>query len=170
VKRRGFTLIELVVSLSVVGVLTMAIGSSIVISTRTLPTANGFSEMQASAGRSLTLLGDDIRLATSVAAPDVRTLTLWIPDQTGDNAPETVEYQWSGSAGDSFTREFNGAGQNSLLSDIIDLEFIAIKGVGYRAGDRTSTPADRVRIDILAGTREAVEVSAEYRFFNTRMP
>lgn len=168
--RRGFTLIELVVSLSVVGILALAIGSSIIISTRTLPTADGFAEMQASAGRALTLLGDDVRLATSIAAPDVRTLTLTIPDQDGDAADETVEYQWSGSAGDSFTREFNGGGPNALLSDIIDLKFTAITTAGFTAGDRTSTPTDRVRIDVLAGKSESVEVSAEYRCFNARMP
>jgi len=89
-KRRGFTLIELIVSLSVVGILTMAIGSAIVLSMRSLPTPGGFSEMQAAAGRSLTILGNDIRLATAVAIPDFRTLTLTLPDRTGDAVAETV--------------------------------------------------------------------------------
>ena len=168
--RRGFTLIELIVSLSVVGILTMAIGSAIVLSTRTLPTPGGFSEMQAAAGRSLTLLGDDIRLATAVATPDVRTITLTIPDQTGDAVAETVEYQWSGVAGEPFTREYNGGGQNALLSPIIDVRFTPIQAASFDAGGRISQAPDRVRIEIQAGTTQTVAVSAEYRFFNTRMP
>lgn len=169
-KRRGFTLIELIVSLSVVGILTMAIGSAIVLSMRSLPTPGGFSEMQAAAGRSLTILGNDIRLATAVAIPDFRTLTLTLPDRTGDAVAETVEYQWSGVAGEPFTREFNGGGQSSMLSAIIDVRFTPLQQAGFDADGRASQAPDRVRIEIQAGTTQTVAVSAEYRFFNTRMP
>ncbi|MFI4873192.1 MAG: PilW family protein [Phycisphaerales bacterium JB061] len=169
-KRRGFTLIELVVSLSVVGILMTAIGSSIVISTKTLPTAGGFAEMQTAAGKSLTLLGNDIRLAGSVTMPNVRTLNLRLPDQDGDTSPEAVVYQWSGAAGTAFTREFNGGGQVNLLATVIDMKFTPIQSGSLVARGRTSSPADRIRVDISAGISEPVNVSAEYRLFNARVP
>lgn len=168
-KRRGFTLIELVVSLGIVGILATAIGSSITLSMRALPTSGGKPETQATAGRALQVIGSDVRLATSVSMPNVRTLTLTIPDQTGDNAAETVTYAWAGSTGDPLTRTYN-ADTATLLSSVIDAKFAGVKRASFTAEDHTVTPTDRVRVTLSVTAAEAVDVTAEFRVFNARTP
>lgn len=168
-RRRGFTLIELVVSLGIVGVLAMAMGSTIVLSMRALPTAGGGPETQASAGRTLQIIGSDVRLATAVSMPDVRTLTLTIPDQTGDASDETVTYAWAGTAGNPFTRTFN-ADTTTLLSSVNDMKFAAVTRSDIATDERTMSPTDRVRVTISISAAESTDVSAEFRLLNARIP
>lgn len=168
-KRRGFTLIELVVSLGIVGVLAMAMGSTITLSMRALPTAGGGLETQASAGRALQIIGSDVRLASAVAMPDDRTLTLTIPDQTGDASSETVTYAWAGNSGDPFTRTYN-ADTSTLLTSVTDLKIVSRTRSSIATDERTTTPSDRIRVTIGIGTTETVSVQAEFRLFNTRAP
>lgn len=167
--RRGFTLIELVVSLGIVGILAMALGSTVTLSMRALPTTGGGPETQASAGRALQIIGSDVRLATAVSMPDVRTLTLTIPDQTGDAAAETVTYAWAGSSGDPLTRSFN-ADSSTLLASVIDLKFASLTRANVTTDDRTTKPSDRVRVTMAVGSSETVDVQAEFRLFNARVP
>ncbi len=168
-KRRGFTLIELVVSLGIVGILAVAMGSTITLSMRALPTPGGGPETQASAGRALQIIGSDARLATAAAMPDIRTLTLTIPDQTGDASAETVTYAWAGSSGDPLTRTFN-ADSSTLLASVIDLKFASLTRPNVATDQRTTTPSDRVRVTMTVGSAEAVDVQAEFRLFNARVP
>ena len=158
--RRGFTLIELVVSLGIVAVLSMALGSTILISTRALPNAGGGPETKAASGRALQILGADIRLATSVAMPDVRTLTLTVRDQTGDAVDETITYAWAGSSGDPFTRTYN-ADVVTLIPSVIDLKFAALTRSSVTTDDAVTVPSDRIRISFGAGSGDNTDVTAE---------
>ncbi|GAB5495149.1 MAG: hypothetical protein Phyf2KO_02290 [Phycisphaerales bacterium] len=167
-RRRGFTLIELVVSLGVVSILITAIGSSIVIATRTLPTAGGMAETQAAAGRVLLLLGEDIRFSTTTTVTNGRHLDLSLPDRTGDAAEETVRYAWSGSSGDPLVRTYNGV-DNELLASIDNLSFTATTRASFDADGRTSTPADRLTVELTTSDVNPVSVSGEFRLFNSRV-
>lgn len=167
--RRGFTLIELVVSLGIVGVLSMALGSTILLSTRAMPTPGGGPETSASAGRALQLIGTDLRLATSVAIPNVRTLTLTVPDFTGDSNAETISYEWAGTPGNPLTRRVN-ADTSSLLASVGDLKFASLKRASIVADERSTTPADRVSVVLVTNTTEPVTISGEFRLLNARAP
>ena len=167
--RRGFTLIELVVSLSIVAVLSMALGSSILISTRALPNAGGGPETKAAAGRTLQVLGADIRLATSVAMPNTRTLTLTLRDQTGDATAETITYAWGGASGDPLTRSFN-ADVVTMVPSVGALQFTAVTRSSVTTDDRVTTPSDRVRVSFTAGVADPTSVTAEFRLLNARLP
>lgn len=166
---RGFTLIELVVSLGIVGVLSMALGSTILLSMRAMPTPGVSAETRASAGRALQVVGSDIRLATSVTMPNTRTLTLSVPDRTGDGSPEAITYQWTGTPGDPLVRQVN-ADTSTLVVSVGDLVFTAIKRAGIAVDDRTSVPSDRIRATLTIGSAEAVGVTGEFRLLNARAP
>lgn len=168
-RRRGFTLIELAVSLGVVGILTTALASSIMISLRTLPTEGGLAERQAATGETLVTMGDDIRLATYAMITNARRLALTVPDRTGDNSDDAIVYEWSGVAGEPLTRNFNGEGETNLLSRVVDFNVSQIADSAITARDRTIEPSDRVRILVQSGTNENVSASAEYRFLNCRI-
>lgn len=164
--RRAFTLVELVVSLGITGVLSLAIASSIVLSTRALPTPGGLTESQAAAGRALQVFGADVRLATSASLPDARTMNLTIPDITGDAASETVVYAWSGTPGEPLTRTIN-AESATIISSITDFRLAALNRAAIDAGGRIAEPTDRVLLTIATGS---VEVTGEYRLLNARLP
>ncbi|RNC81339.1 MAG: prepilin-type N-terminal cleavage/methylation domain-containing protein [Phycisphaera sp.] len=167
--RRGFTLIELVVSLSVVGILITAIGSSIVVATRSLPTSGGLAETQASTGRALMLVGEDIRLATTATILSGRRLDLTLSDRTDDAASEAVSYSWSGTSGDPLVRSFNGV-DNELVSTISDFDVSSTARASFDADGRTTNPADRIVIEITTLGVEPVSVTGEFRLLNTRVP
>ncbi len=168
-RRRGFTLIELVVSLAVVGILISAIGSSIVIATRSLPTSGGLAETQASTGRALLLIGEDIRLATTATITSGRQLDLTLPDRTGDAASEAIIYSWSGVNGDPLVRSFNGI-DNELVTSLGDFDVSSAVRSSFDADGRTSKPSDRIRVEITTGGVEPVFVTGEFRLLNTRAP
>lgn len=168
-KRRGFTLIELVVSLSVVGILITAIGSTIVVATRSLPTSGGLAETQASTGRALMLIGEDIRLATTATITSGRQLDLTLPDRTGDAASEAIVYSWSGTSGDPLVRSFNGV-DNELVTSLSTFDVSSSTRTGFDADGRTSTPSDRVVIEITTQSVEPVSVTGEFRLLNARAP
>lgn len=168
-KRRGFTLIELVVSLSVVGILVTAIGSTIVVATRSLPTSGGYAETQASVGRTLMVLGEDVRLATSASVSNARDLTLTVPDRTGDDNEETIVYSWSATGGAPFVRTFNGE-SHDVIGSINTINMTAIKRSSIDTDGRTSTPSDRIKIALRTQHAQPVIATAEFRLFNTRLP
>ena len=168
-KRRGFTLIELVVSLGVMGVLSLALASTILLSTRALPNAGGGPENQAAAGRALQILGADIRLAKTVAMPDIRTLTLTIADQTGDAAEETITYAWDNTIGSPLTRTYNGDAV-SLVSSISDLKFQALKRPSVTTDIAESVPTDRIRVFFSTANADPTDVTGEFRLLNVRAP
>jgi len=168
-KRRGFTLIELVVSLGVMGVLSLALASTILLSTRALPNAGGGPENQAAAGRALQILGADIRLAKTVAMPDSRTLTLTIADQTGDAAEESITYAWDNSIGSPFTRTYNGNAV-PLVSSISDLKFQALKRPSVKTDVAEGVPTDRIRVSFSTANADPTDVTGEFRLLNARAP
>lgn len=167
-RRRGFTLIELVVSLSVVGILITAIGSSIVVATRSLPTSGGLAETQASTGRALMLVGEDIRLATTATITSGRQLDLTLPDRTGDAATEAISYSWSGTNGDPLVRSFNGS-DNELLPALDSFSVLSNTRASFDADGRTTTPADRIIIELTTLGVEPVSVTGEFRLMNARV-
>lgn len=167
--RRGFTLVELVVSLGIVGVLSMAMGSTIILSMRAMPTAGGGLETRAATGRALQIIGTDIRLASAVSMPNVRTLTLTVPDRTGDANAETITYEWEGTPGDPLTRQFN-ADVSTLIASVGDLKFAAVTEATIDAEGRASSPADRIRVTLVTSSAEAVDATGEFRLLNARTP
>jgi prepilin-type N-terminal cleavage/methylation domain-containing protein len=110
---RGFTLLEMVISVAVLATLGAGIGSIFVLASRALPTARGASETTISATMALDQLAADLRLATNVSAASATAITFTVPDRTGDGAEETISYSWAG-AGSPLVRVFNAETASTL--------------------------------------------------------
>lgn len=117
--RRGFTLMESVVSLGVVGVIAVAIGSSMLLAARAAPRSGDYDSSVQSAAATAERIGADLALAQSIVSYSRFHTEFTIADNTGDGTPETIRYEWSGSKAAPLYRTFNGA-TSELLASVYD--------------------------------------------------
>ena len=57
-------------------------------------------------------------MATSFATLTPGEVVCTVPDRTGDNAPETIRYAWSGTVGTSLTRQRNGGTAEPIATNV----------------------------------------------------
>jgi len=105
--RRGFTLIEVAVSLVIVSIIVSSLGSIIVLTSRALPGAAGANESTLAASLSLDQLRSELRFATKVSEATATAITFTVPDRDSDLLDETIRYSWAGP-GSPLLRQYNG--------------------------------------------------------------
>jgi type II secretory pathway pseudopilin PulG len=113
--RRGFTLIELGVSTSIMGVLMISMASVVVIASKAIPSGTTESGAVGYNASALDQILNDLRCATTVTEATSAAVTFTVPDRTGDSTPETLRYAWAG-AGSPVTRQYNGAAATSITT------------------------------------------------------
>ncbi|MGP1272663.1 MAG: PulJ/GspJ family protein [Phycisphaerales bacterium] len=123
IRRRAFTLIELVVSLAVVSILIGAMGSSIVLASRALPGSGSAAENLPTLQRAWAAIADDLRVASQVRIIKEDCVEMLVPDRNGGDTAQVVLYAWSGTAGDPLTRSVDGGDAAPLLAAVDDVEF-----------------------------------------------
>lgn len=116
----GFTLIESVVSLAVLSIIIVAVGSAMVIASRAIPGQNNPGDSILSASHKLDQLTSELCCAITFTQPATNVMEFTIPDRAGDGdtQPETVRYAWSGTPGDPITRQYNGGNVAVFLENV----------------------------------------------------
>jgi len=116
--RPGFSLVELAVTVSIISIILVSLGSVILVAAKALPSAPGPTERTLSATAAADLLASEVRFATNVtiALPD--DLEFTVPDRNNDGEEETIRYAWDGP-GAPLTRSYNG-GPPAAVSPPID--------------------------------------------------
>ncbi len=104
----AFTLIELVVSLSITSILLVTIASSVVIATHAIPDGTEKSSVVIVSSRGLDQLVEELRYALSINEQTATSLEFTVADRNGDIMQEVIRYAWNGVAGDPLTRQYNG--------------------------------------------------------------
>jgi len=115
----GFTLIEMVISIALVGIVSSALMSAFLLSLQAIPSADDPAITAAKIDNAFEFLMADAMLA-SAASTDGTNLTLTVPDQTGDSAPETVVYALDAG---NFIRTINGELPRTLAGNIATSAF-----------------------------------------------
>jgi prepilin-type N-terminal cleavage/methylation domain-containing protein len=104
--RRGFTMIEMAVSMSIIAIVLVALGSVVVLSSRALDATNNGSAMQSAQARGIVdQLASDMKMAIAFSEHTSNAVTFTVPDRNGDSQPETIRYAWSGQ-GTALTRTY----------------------------------------------------------------
>jgi len=110
---RGFTLVELLVSMSIGSIVMLAVFSTYIFLGRNLTRLSYRSTLETQSRKILTTFATDIRNAKSITNPSTSTLTLKMTDGA------TVIYNYSAN---KLTRNPNGSGAIELNYDIINLQ------------------------------------------------
>jgi prepilin-type N-terminal cleavage/methylation domain-containing protein len=137
--RPGFTLLELSISLVVMGVILVSLGSVLVLSAKALPSSStsGVGAVPAQAG--LDRLIAEARFATKVAEATPTALTFTVADRNGDLSPETIRYAWSGTAGAPLTRQYNGGPATPVIPAVASFSLGYLKQKHTQSSQTTTT-------------------------------
>ena len=124
-RARGFSLIEMVLSLSLVGMVLASLGTMLAFSMQTVPQADDAVVRITDAALPFNIMNEEFGAATSITSVSSTQIVFQLADRTGDATPETVTYSWSGTPGDPLTRDINSEGAETVLSDVRSLAFEA---------------------------------------------
>lgn len=116
-RRAGASLIELIASTAIIGILAVALGSTMILSARANEQAVQLAETPNNQGI-VKQIASDLQLATAFTQRTDTAVTFTVPDRDGDNIPETISYAWSGTAGDPLVYRYNNSSVVTIADDV----------------------------------------------------
>lgn len=117
--RCGFTLVELVASMTIMTILMMGMGSTMIIASRAIPDGKSSMAVATESRNVLDRLTEDLLYATSITEKAATAVTFNVADRGhGAAGPETIRYAWTGTPGDPLTLEYNGASAVNLIDAV----------------------------------------------------
>lgn len=118
-RRRAFTLVELSVSVLVLGILAVGMTSAILLSTHALPGKKTPQTRSMEGAAILQQIAADLAFATTIPQRTANTLTFIVHDRGhGPAGSESIHYTWSGTAGSPLTRQYNGNPASIVADDV----------------------------------------------------
>src|SRR5882724_6939754 len=126
-RRAGFSLVELMISLTLVMLLTLALLTSFTFIARGDRSLTNYGDMNAQARKVLEQLGQDLRGATDVVDFTTTTLTLTVPTNTAATTTQTVIWSYD-SVTRVLTRQDN-SGTKTYAHDVELFTFYYFNGI-----------------------------------------
>lgn len=117
-QRTAFSLLEMVLSLSVLAVAFTAVGSVFVLATKVMPAPDSAEAASVDQSRALSRLIEDLEQARYITGGSANSITFVVDDRTGDGLPDRMSYAWSGIAGDPLTLTINGSSPTALVQNV----------------------------------------------------
>ncbi|HUU84480.1 MAG TPA: hypothetical protein VM243_13350 [Phycisphaerae bacterium] len=102
----------------ITGILLGATASTVHLMTRTGIQARGAAQEQNAAKLAMLRMRRELRMALAVSEMSATAVTFTHPDIDGDGGDDVIRYAWSGSAGDSLTRQVNAAAAAPMLEGV----------------------------------------------------
>jgi prepilin-type N-terminal cleavage/methylation domain-containing protein len=116
----GFTLIEVLVSLSVMSILMLGISAAMGLALRAVPDEDSAMVRITDAGSVLDQVINDLRYARHITERSATAVRVVVADRDGDGAPQTIRYAWSGTPGDPLTRTDGIGAAVAILANVHD--------------------------------------------------
>ena len=165
----GFTLMEAVVSVGVTSTLMGGMISVMSIASRASYNNTEASENTYQARDVVSQITTDLSLAESFTERTSTTAAFKVPDRDGDGLSESVRYAWSGGAGGTLTRQYNGGPVVTIAEDVhhFNLGYIT-KVVQPAAADTGDAEAEEVTVAALGDTMLVSSGSSSKRSYGGR--
>lgn len=119
----GFTLVEMVTSLAILGIILLACGSATVMATRAGGDAATRAAAQLQAADAAGQIVDDLNVAIDFTQRTATSVTFTVPDRLNDGSPQTVKYSWTGIIDTPLLRQFNNGPATPILTGVRGLDF-----------------------------------------------
>jgi hypothetical protein len=119
-KRRGASLVELVVAVGIAGVIAIGLNGALFVSVRTLPNAQSPAQTALSAGQLVDQIATELESAIYVFERTATSIGFTVPDRNQDGKVERIRYGWSGTPAGPLTRKYNG-GTAVTLAGAVDV-------------------------------------------------
>ncbi len=172
--RRAMTLVELIASPVITGVLAAAMMSAMVIAGHALPESKPAEERALAAADALELLASELTFATAITTLTDRDIVFTVADR-GHAPPgaETIRYVWSGAVGAPLHRQYNGGPAEAVVDRVGNLvltprpalkELTTAPRVLMVVADEVSkTPNDQGRQSLLESWGFSVQLMSDDR-------
>ena len=105
-------------ALAVMTVILIAVGSAVVLASRSLPSSRTANDHVIRTAKVLQNLSADLGSAVYLTERTANALTFTLADRNNDGVPEVIRYAWSGTDGDPLTRQLNGGSAVTLVDDV----------------------------------------------------
>jgi len=122
--RAAFTLIEMVVSLCVISIVFVAMGSVMVLATKVIHDPDDPVNLTIDAADVLRKMCSELEIATVMKTATATVVEFDVPDRDSDAVDEVIKYEWSGTAGDPLLRQYNGGNAVKVLESVVEFELI----------------------------------------------
>ncbi len=167
--KAGYTLLELVVASASAVVLMGGLSSSLYIAAQSLDVGSGSLVETRTANTALATINRDLQSALTLSELTATSVTMTVPDRTGDDVPETIRYNWAGTAGDPLTQVYNGGAATTLAANVQSFSlawmtrlmdgvltrpivlFVSGQAADGDGGLGTPTASEQLRIDLMTG-------------------
>lgn len=137
--RCGFSLVELVTSLTIISILVVAMGSAIVIAARGLPDPTSPLAEKVDAAEVVRQLANEVTYATAILMASPTELE-FVVNRNG--APTTIFYSWSGTPGDPLVRQYDAGTPVSVLESVQQFN------LSYELGVASALPTESAEIEL----------------------
>ncbi len=129
------TLLEMLISLSIVGLVLGGLASAVLVASHALPDRQPELSRRRAATEALNQLASDLAFATTVSAISNVAVTFTVADRGhGGAGAETISYSWSGVEGDPLTRTYNSNAALTLVEGVKSLTLTPATGVREISG------------------------------------
>jgi len=115
---RAFTLVEAVVSVSVISIIMLATGSAVVLAMRALPDPQRPAYRVNQSSQVTDQIVAELQESRHIVERTSSAVTFTVADRNGDGAPEQIRYAWSETAGEPLTRQYNQGSVVNVLEDV----------------------------------------------------
>lgn len=139
---RGFSLLEIVISLTIMSVLVVAMGSALLVATRGMPDSDSPLAENISSARVIDQIAGELQYAFTVVSASTTGIA-FIVERNG--APVTINYSWSETAGDPLVRQYDGGASVDILPNVTDFNLSYDLG----AAEFTTLPTEGSEIELV---------------------
>jgi len=152
--RRGFTLVEMVLSMAVMTVLLGGISSAMILASRAVPDLETPLKAKTDGYHAADGLASELFAAQTITSRFATVVEFTVADRNADAIAETIRYAWSGIYGQPLTRRYNNGTIDTVLENVyqFDLRYdtqsiggqpkVTVVHITIRAGNDATSRVD----------------------------